>query len=76
LKEKPIRSVVKALSWRITATLLIFLGSYLITGKLEQALTIGAFDFIVKLCIYYIHERIWNKIKFGRVKEYPPDYSI
>jgi uncharacterized membrane protein len=69
------RSVVKALSWRFIATLITTTLVYAVTGKGEFAAGIGLADTAIKLFIYVGHERIWNRIRFGR-KEQQPEYSI
>jgi uncharacterized membrane protein len=69
------RSIAKALSWRIIATLITSVIVFLLTGKGEFAATIGLADTTVKLLIYFGHERLWNRIPFGReTKE--PEYII
>lgn len=73
--EKPYRSVVKAFSWRATGTLDTILISFLITGRMKMALSIGVIELFTKICLYYVHERIWNRISFGRVKS-RDDYAI
>jgi uncharacterized membrane protein len=74
--EKPHRSVVKAISWRVTGTLDTIVISFLITGHLRWALSIGFVELFTKITLYYFHERIWNRISFGRVKPAPGDYQI
>ena len=64
--EKPIRSVVKSLSWRTIGTLDTILISWLITGKLDLAFSIGGIELVTKLVLYFFHERIWNSIKWGK----------
>ncbi|WP_026775647.1 DUF2061 domain-containing protein [Polaribacter sp. Hel_I_88] len=64
--EKPIRSIAKALSWRIVGTLDTLVVSYLVTGKIVLAASIATVDFLTKLVLYFFHERIWNKIKWGK----------
>ena len=66
-KVKRTRSLIKALTWRITASLDTFLLSYIITGRFDWATTIAFFEIITKAILYYLHERGWNKIKWGRV---------
>lgn len=73
--EKPSRSLVKAISWRVTGTLDTILISFLITGKLKWAVSIGAVELFTKVCLYYAHERVWNRLAFGRIKP-REDYSI
>lgn len=64
--EKPIRSVAKALSWRVVGTLDTLLVSYILTGEIAIAASIASVDFLTKLVLYFFHERIWNAIKWGK----------
>ena len=66
MREKPNRSILKAISWRITGSLDTILVSYLITGTIKIAASIGVVEIITKSILYYLHERVWNKINFGR----------
>ncbi|NHF60942.1 DUF2061 domain-containing protein [Flavobacteriaceae bacterium TP-CH-4] len=66
--EKPIRSVAKAVSWRFIGTMDTLLISYLLTGKVVLAASIASIDFITKMVLYFFHERIWNKISWGKTK--------
>nr|WP_282123016.1 DUF2061 domain-containing protein [Algibacter mikhailovii] len=64
--EKPIRSVAKALSWRVVGTLDTLLVSYVLTGEMSLAASIASVDFITKLILYFFHERAWNVINWGK----------
>jgi uncharacterized membrane protein len=64
--EKPLRSVLKALSWRVVGTIDTLIVSYLLTGEIALATSIASVDFLTKLVLYFFHERIWNKIKWGK----------
>lgn len=64
--EKPIRSVAKALSWRVVGTLDTLVVSYILTGEISLAASIASVDFLTKLVLYFFHERIWNVIKWGK----------
>jgi uncharacterized membrane protein len=69
-KHEPIkRSLVKTISWRIIGTFDTVLISWLITGTLTLALSIGAIELITKMILYYGHERLWTGIKWGRNQE-------
>ena len=57
------RSLVKALTWRITATLTTAAIAYLVTGELKTAAMIGSIEFVLKFMTYYGHERAWNFVK-------------
>jgi uncharacterized membrane protein len=75
MTEKPYRSMVKAISWRVTGTMDTILISFLITGHAKAAISIGFVELFTKIFLYYGHERIWNKLSFGRVKP-KEDYDI
>ncbi|RKN78597.1 MULTISPECIES: DUF2061 domain-containing protein [Ulvibacterium] len=64
--EKPIRSIAKAISWRVIGTLDTLLVSYLFTGKVVLAASIASIDFVTKMFLYFFHERIWNRIGWGK----------
>ncbi len=64
--EKPIRSVAKAVSWRVIGTLDTLLISYLLTGEVAIAASIASIDFVTKMFLYFFHERLWNKINWGK----------
>ncbi len=64
--EKPIRSVVKAMSWRVIGTIDTMIISWFITGELTMALSIGSIEVLTKMVLYYGHERIWNLIKWRK----------
>ena len=68
-KVKRGRSLFKAMTWRIIASLDTFFISYIITGRFDWATSIAIFEIITKAIIYYFHERAWNRVKWGRVIE-------
>ncbi len=69
MDEKPYRSVVKTISWRAVGTLDTVIISYIVTGNLKMAASIGSIELVTKMVLFYFHERAWNKISFGKVKE-------
>ncbi|CAL2075272.1 DUF2061 domain-containing protein [Tenacibaculum sp. 190524A02b] len=64
--EKPIRSIVKSISWRFLGTIDTILISWVITGEVRTAFSIGAIELVTKMLLYFFHERVWNSIKWGR----------
>ena len=64
-KDAPLRSIVKGISWRATGTVDTILISYFITNDVAKALAIGGVEVFTKLVLYYFHERLWQKIKWG-----------
>lgn len=69
-RESRIRSILKALSWRIFSTFITFGIVYGITGKTEAAFAIGAIEFFIKFFTYYIHERAWQLAPRGAVRKF------
>jgi uncharacterized membrane protein len=59
------RSLAKAVSWRIFASIDTFIISFFVTGKISLAGTIAAVEVMTKLAIYYLHERAWAAIPWG-----------
>jgi uncharacterized membrane protein len=64
--ETAIRSFVKAYSYRCCGTLTTIVISYVITGQFILSLGIGATEMVIKPFIYWMHERVWNRISWGR----------
>lgn len=75
MHEKPYRSVVKTISWRALGTLDTVVISFLVTGSLGMAASIGAIELVTKMVLYYYHERAWSKTSFG-IEKSQPDYQI
>jgi uncharacterized membrane protein len=73
--ETTARSIVKALSWRAIATMITTVLVYLLTGEAAFAAKIGLADTSIKLFVYFSHERLWNRIPFGKAKT-EPEYFI
>ncbi len=76
MRDKNYRSIIKAISWRLIASIDTTIISFLLTGNVKIALSIGGIEFFTKIFLYYIHERIWNKIKFGKEKVSEIEYNI
>lgn len=55
-------SIYKTISWRIIGTIDTMVISYILTGKLDIALSIGGIEVISKMVLYYVHERTWIKL--------------
>ncbi len=64
--EKPLRSVAKSISWRIVGTMDTIIISWLVTGTLTLAFSIGAIELFTKMILYFFHERVWNNIGWGK----------
>ena len=64
--DHPIRSLVKAITWRLAGTLDTFVISWIITGELLIASGIAATEIVSKVFLYWLHERIWNNVDWGK----------
>ncbi len=69
--ESHLRSLIKGISWRIVATsdtILVVLLITCLSGEcsLENAVKIGSIEFLLKFLIYYVHERIWQRILINK----------
>ncbi len=74
-KDSPSRSILKAISWRFIASGSTFIISFTIfTQATETAFKeiigavslITAVDIVAKLILYYLHERMWTNITWGK----------
>lgn len=64
--ETSLRSVAKTLCWRITGSSATFAVSLLISGSWQMAGSIAVIQLTVNTVLYFIHERVWNRIPWGR----------
>lgn len=56
-------SALKSVSWRCVATLTTMLISLFVTHQIKTAVSIASIEFILKIFIYYGHERLWATIQ-------------
>jgi adenylylsulfate kinase len=76
------RSIAKAVSYRVLGSAATALVVFIVSGRLGVgasdrigvALSSGALDGVIKIALYFVHERVWNHIDYGRPK--PPEYEI
>lgn len=66
MKDTPFRSITKGVSWRIFASIDTFFLSWFILGNPLHAGSIAGFELLTKILLYFLHERLWNLIPFGR----------
>ena len=73
--ESHYRSIVKAFSYRILGSATTALIFYVLTRKGSLSLGAGGLDMVLKIGVYFVHERVWNHISFGRSTK-APEYEI
>lgn len=70
-QETNTRSIAKGFSWRFFATSVTVIIVYLFFGRLDLAIAAGVIETISKVLLYYVHERIWQRILWGKKKIEP-----
>lgn len=72
--ESRLRTLLKTLSWRVIAAFVTGTLAYCVTGSAELGAALGTADTVVKLVLYYGHERAWQRVRIG-VRAHPPEGS-
>ena len=62
------RSLAKSLTWRLVAVISTFIIGYVMTGSLSFAASLTVVSNLINFILYYVHERIWLKVNWGRSK--------
>ena len=62
----PLRSFVKAITYRVGGSGVTGIVVYVVTGQLDLAVGSGFLDAAGKIALYYLHERLWDRVKWGR----------
>lgn len=68
------RTFFKTVSWRVLASFTTAGVTFVLTGRLDFAISVGVADSLVKFFIFYLHERIWSRSRYGQIRE--PEYEI
>lgn len=71
IRASHLRSILKGISWRVIATTDTIFVVWMVTClsgacSIENAFKIGFAEFLIKLAIYYVHERFWEKRRKGQ----------
>jgi len=67
--ETQTRTLTKTILWRIVATLITLGTIYFYTGELNESIKITIVAALIGMTAYYIYERMWNKIQWGKTEE-------
>jgi adenylylsulfate kinase len=65
-RETHARSVMKAVSWRVMGTLSTTALVWIFTRQFTLALWVGGLEFVSKIAIYWVHERVWDQLRYGK----------
>jgi uncharacterized membrane protein len=63
-------SLYKAITWRIIGTMDTMVLGWFYSGNLLTGLKIGLTEVVTKIILYYLHERIWNRVPIGTVRQW------
>ncbi len=72
--ESHARSIAKAVSYRVLGSICTGVLFYVLSGNAKMSVGAGLADTVIKIGLYFFHERLWNHINFGRAR--PPEYEI
>lgn len=61
--DSRLKSLLKTISWRVVGTIDTITISFIITGEVKSAISIGSIEVVSKMILYYFHERAWSKSK-------------
>ena len=70
------RSIAKTIIWRLIATTVTILIAYVWLGEWVSSISMGITANGIKTFLYYAHERIWDRVEFGRKEKIKEDYTI
>jgi uncharacterized membrane protein len=62
------RSLAKAVSWRVIGSLDTFILSLIVTGNGRYAVSIASVEALTKIALYYVHDRVWRRVTWGRLE--------
>jgi bifunctional enzyme CysN/CysC/sulfate adenylyltransferase subunit 1 len=69
------RSLAKAMSWRAPGSIGTFAFSWMLTGRPEIATGIAAIEVMTKIGLYYLHERAWDWVSWGKRRTPPAEHG-
>lgn len=70
-KETNLRSIAKGVTWRGVATSTTITIVYLFFGRLDLALAAGILETGLKIVLYWGHEKVWQRVRWGRKRIEP-----
>ena len=70
--DSHLRSFAKAVSWRLVGSIDTFILSLIFTGSGKYAISIASAEALTKIVLYYLHERGWRRIRWGRLEAPAP----
>ncbi len=66
-KDARARSVVKSVTFRVIVVISDLVVIFLITHRVDQTIALTILTNIASTVLYYLHERVWNVVSWGRI---------
>lgn len=75
-KPAHVRSFVKGISWRFFGSIDTIIISFIYSGNPLSSMKVGGTEILTKVGLFYLHERLWAQIKWGRIFNVQPKEVI
>lgn len=80
VRDRPMKSIAKAITWRLIASTTTFLLTLYIFGDdpyaAQKATGVASAEAVIKMILYFFHERAWNTVRWGKMRVYVRKYNI
>ncbi|MDD4149260.1 MAG: DUF2061 domain-containing protein [Bacteroidales bacterium] len=80
VRERPIKSILKTITWRVIASITTFLLAYWFfqddPQATEKATGVALAESGIKMVLYFFHERAWNVVRWGKMRVYVRHYNM
>ncbi len=80
VRERPIKSIIKTITWRVIASATTFGLTYFFfrddPNATEKASSVAGAEAVIKMFLYFLHERAWNVVRWGKMRVYVRHYNM
>jgi len=80
VRERPIKSIAKTLTWRVIASATTFTLTLMIfhddPNATEKATGVAGAEAVIKMFLYFLHERAWSVVRWGKMRVYVRHYNM
>ncbi|VVB78194.1 Uncharacterised protein [uncultured archaeon] len=63
------RSFVKGMVWEFISFLLVTVAVYIVYGNLSTSVQFSAIFTLIKIPLFFVHERLWKHIGWGKIRD-------
>ncbi|TKG89052.1 DUF2061 domain-containing protein [Puteibacter caeruleilacunae] len=72
VRDRPVKSIFKAITWRVIASGTTWVLAWVFFQDdpyaIEKASGIAAIESVLKIVLFFLHERAWNTVRWGRMR--------